>query len=62
MDFLPPTYDYCPFTGKRVHSYHDWGGWVEHKHPQCSLCGFVDESRTLDVRPPIQPAKREESK
>lgn len=42
------TKDWCPRTGRHVHSFHDWGSWVDHRHPQCEACGYVDVTRTLE--------------
>lgn len=39
--------DWCPAKNQNIHSYYDYGTWVEHRHPQCRECGYVDESREL---------------
>ena len=51
---------YCPDTDWRtgvilrvhkVHRFSDWGNWVDHNHPQCDICGYVDTTRRLDEPP-----------
>lgn len=38
--------DWCPQTGN-IHRFTDYGSWVEHQHPICDYCGYVDITRTI---------------
>jgi hypothetical protein len=42
---------WCSATWRHTHHYSDWGTWVDHRHPECDYCGYIDTSRDL---PPIK--------
>jgi len=45
--FSNGTADWCPYTNSHTHRFKDYGGWVEHRHPVCDLCGYIDRTREL---------------